>query len=424
MFERSKILAGLLVIIAVLVLMPYTSSAQSEKVQVLSRNKIYHTKGDGQDLDYYEVSPFSPLQFKVSGPGKLVLSLIKTYTVAEGKKALDKASFQIYKDGSLLATIEHGAEKNPGVIFAETTEFLPGKPQEWSLEVSEGEELTIGVLVTPNKGAIGIKFEEPEEEPLALVPLVPLVPVEPEAAAPVAKPVAEKKEEQKDELPKPVDELVVKDEPEKKKEEKQGEKIPVVSIEPRLGVNLSIQSRKINNVSTSGVNPMFTAGLALKYILPVWDQRLRIGAGFDYSSYGYDYLNVSPNTDIHVRLLSIPMQVEFDAFILTKGIFRPFVGLGGGVNYTEMKHETVLKIEDKTRTVNTKNITYAFSFWAGCQFAVWNGGPFVKMRYTVSMADYDDPPDKDENPNIPKDKLLTNADHGGLSFLAGYQFEF
>jgi|GEM_PF-5533957 len=428
--------------------------AQSEAIKMLSQNKVYHTKGGLEELETYEISPFSPLQFTITGPGKLTLSLIKTYTVADMKGAMKPSTFQIYKDGALLTSISHNAEKNPGVIFEETTEFLPGRAKKWSIELGE-ETWTIGVLVTPDQGMVGITVEEPEEDALPLVPLVPLVPLEPAPApakvepAPVkavepvvpAKPVeaakaVEPAAKKEFELPPPVDEKVaepVKEEPKAEikpepapvaaKEEATKDKKVFIMIEPRLGVNLAIQSRKVNNATSLNTNPMFTVGLGLRYVIPAMDQRFRLGVGIDWSQYSYKYEDVSPGVDMDIDLMSIPFTAEFDAFILTKGIFRPFLGLGVGGNYVQMVHKTTSTTEPD-RKVTTQKITYALSFWAGCQFNVWNGGPFIKARYTVSMADYDDPHDKGESENIVKAKLLTNADHGGLSFLGGYQFEF
>ena len=397
-------------------------------------------------------------------------------------------TFSIYKNNAPLTTISAAAKAGGKFTYEGVNEYLPGPPQTWTIEVPEetwrmGILIAPDAMLG---GGVQLSFEIPAAEPepeliplVPLVPLVPLAPVEEPAAAPapveaqpepapvveepvpqpiaepapvveepapqpVAEPQPKATEESEEAIPPPVDEIPMTpvEEPlpqEATQAETATPKTPEngpnnVMIEVRLGANLAIQSlktydpiKKAYNTDTH-VRPMFAAGLSVDYILPVWSERLRLGLSVDYSRYSYSEIlsgGTSEESDMDLTLMSIPIMAELNVFILTKGLAQPFVGLGVGGNYVSVDSRSIpvdknLDITD----VEIRKWTYAAAFWAGVQFNVWQGGPFIKARYMISQTDY-----SKEIPNLGgaaqnREFKLTNAEHGGLSLLAGYQFVF
>jgi len=386
-----------------------TSDTQDNPIQVVSAGQKVHIALGETIEEAYSLNPFSPLLFSVQGPGTLTVLLYKNYSNDNLAAAQQPATFQIYKNDSLFKTINHPAKSVVGQTYKEIKDLLPGEAYELKLEIPE-EKWKVGILLTPDSGAASVSFEPPaapEEAMLPLVPLVPLVPIAPEPVKeepPVEEKPAAVAEEPKEEP---------KEEP--APEEPKEDDTIYVSLEPRLGVNLAIQTLKSQEPTTGGIiqkteyqtDAMFTLGFSAKYVMPWMDQRFRLGIGFDWYQFSYNKFTTAP---VYIKLMSVPIMVEFDAFILTDGIFRPFVGVGAGINYAKL---TYVGPSDLVPTgyaeILDPQITYAVALWAGCQFHVWQGGPFVKARYMFSQ--YDHP-------------QLKQAEHGGLSFLVGYQFEF
>ena len=440
------------------------AGAGEEPVTILSENRKLHILENGQTSDVYLITALSPFQLDVKGPGRLTLSLIKNYDPADPADAGKPATFTILKDNAVEETLTHTAPQVKGRIYKHAPGFLPGKSRDWSRGVPD-EKWTIGVIISPDAtkgGAIGYRFEPPQEkEDIELIPLVPLVPLVPPKDRPAQPPEESRAEEEKapaEEQPEkgpPEEPEADEEKPEEGEasgeaaeeptaeevgEEPEAEEAPKkplwFMIEPRLGLNLAIQPLEVSGKGKSTqVDTMFAAGLGARYVLPFLNERFRVGLGLDWHQYGYtqtietpqDYQGVPapPYTaKINVDLATIPIMAEADVFILTDGIFRPFGGFGIGVAWVSMDYAGEMWLAAENRYINIdaqeRTWTYAVAFWLGCQFNVWYGGPFVKARYLLSKKNY--------NINVPNPKFknikLDNAEHGGLSFLGGYQFEY
>lgn len=436
--------------------------ADGERVRLSSASEQVHVLDGEEVTPAYIVNPFAPLRVAIEGPGSLTLQVYKTFSVADPYAAEYPATFQIYRDGKVTATISHHAPKKEGLRLREEMGLTPGAPKSWTAEIPKGETWDLGVVLSPDTGLVAVIFTPAEEEAPAgepelipLVPLVPLVPLAPakpvepapapvvEASKPVEpipapveelkpeppKPEEPKPEPPKPEPPKPEEPAPAPAEEAKPEEAKPEEAKPAreegpkyVMIEPRLGLNLAIQSVNVAGSTSLETNPMFTAGATVAYILPVLDERFRVGLSFDWQQYSYTADLPWLKADADITLTSVPMMVSFDAFILTRGLVRPFVGAGIGANWVRMQYVQINQDSGAEMVrIDSKDWTYAAALWAGVQFNVWQGGPFAKVRYTISRNDYDGA--LDENTGA-RNGELKNAEHGGLSFLAGYQFEF
>ncbi len=432
-----------------------TAAEENEPISLLSQNAKLQIQDGEKSVEAWAITPLAPLQFNVTGPGTLTVQFIKNTKPTDPNSGKVQSTFTILKNGVIWQSIVHTAPVKKERIYKDNKDLVPGKAMAWSVEVPE-ETWSIGILLSPDAmqgGAIGLNFEKPETEQ-ELIPLVPLVPlvapvpavkeVVPEPVAePAPKPVEEPKpaeevkpaEEAKPvEETKPEEEAKPEDETKPVEEEKPAEEVAAtedkggwpnqdgphyVMLEPRLGVNLAMQSVDSGDGASFEANPGFSVGMGARYIMPFLDERFRIGLGLDWYEYSFSR-TVAPDTadetTVDVTLTSVPIMLEFDAFILTKGIFQPFVGLGAGANWVKMDYASIPGSGNSGQRIDveSKDFTYAVAFWGGCLFNVWWGGPFVKVRYMISKHDY-------VSENI---TLLEAAEHGGLSFLLGYDFVF
>ncbi len=432
---------------------------KEQDIQVVSPNKVLKMSQDGKTLDSYLIDAFSPFGFKVKGPGKLSVSLYKNYPVAELNGAKAPSTFTIFQNRKKVEEIKVKGEADKAA-FTDNKEMLPGKAVKKEYDLEEGE-FAYNILISPdaeNGGMVVLSFEPKAVEEVEMIPLVPLVPLAPIAPAepvkvaekqPEQKPAEQAKEEPKEEpkekaaKEKPAEEKKEEAKPEEKKKDEvvppSVEEIPVdekpteeekvddskksdthyVMIEPRLGINLAMQSVKAEGETSFDPNPAFTAGGAVRYILPFWEERLRLGLGVDWHSYDFSQetgTGTAKQRNIDITLTSVPMMLEAEIFILPNGIFRPYAGIGLGGAWTRMKYtSTPTSTSEQIIKVDMKKWTYAFEILAGIQFNVWQGGPFLQARYLISRTDYDSE-DTDNS-------YLSSAEHGGLAFQIGYQFE-
>ncbi len=197
-----------------------------------------------------------------------------------------------------------------------------------------------------------------------------------------------------------------------------------VMIEPRFGMNLFLRMPGRSDLVGRPGFPMPTVGLAAAYI-PFWlDRRFRIGGALDWQRHTgrkrHTYLTaegVEEKREVEIILESVPLLFEFNAFLLTKGLVRPFVGVAIGPLFARMRQTPKdPAFRYPQATFFTTSTTMALAVWAGVQFNVWRGGPFLKLRFMDANADHEhvfsSPP------------TLENVDQGGLSLTTGYQFEF
>jgi len=396
---------------------------QEDNPRLLTGNQAYEIPTGGQTgIRAYQIDAFNPLAFEVKGPGKLTLIFYKNYAASRKEGVPEKSSFTVFMNRSLFETVQIAAPVS-GMFYKESADIMPGRPERREFELKEGT-FSYNILLSPDAdrgGAVSWMFKAPEPAEAEVIPLVPLVPLAPvatqqpaqtapqqqpkEEPKPVAKeepkPVAKEEpkpaeEPKKDEaLPPPsVEQIPQGEQPvaeEKAEEDKKSGKIYVM-LEPRLGVNLAMQSVKSEGKTSFETNPAFTAGFAARYVLPVWSQRLRLGLSVDWHSYSFSQTSGSGTTQergIDVTLTSLPLMAEFEIFILPTGIFRPYVGVGAGGAFVNMDYKSVPKDTTlDTVKVDSKKWTYAFEVLAGLQFNVWQGGPFIQARYLISRATY------------------------------------
>ena len=179
-------------------------------------------------------------------------------------------------------------------------------------------------------------------------------------------------------------------------------------FEPRIGWRFQIKE-------TPMTMPL-EAGLAARYPLPFWGQRLRVGMGFDWARIesGRQENQQSVGGAFRSRIDTIPILFELDCSFMELGLWRPFFGTGVGVTVARMDLEVAsftMQAEptDTIATVHDRQDVLALAVWGGCAFNVFYGGPFMKIRYLWSEATF---------------LLLGTKDLGGLSILFGYHWEY
>ena len=431
---------GLIVIIGLVSMQVLAdeNKSENEAVKLLTSNEKSQILKGKERIKVYQTRPLSPIQFDVTGPGVLKLTFFKNATPGD-KTAEAEATFSVLKKGVLIETVKVPGASEKKATYSEQKDYFPGDGETWSTEIPE-ETWNLAVMIAPDAimgGAVGMEFSEPAPEEVEMVPLVPLVPLAPiaavgggeEGAAPAGK-TAKAQEAQEPAKEEQVAEEVKEEEAPAVEGEGQVEESVAtessvdmgvwgnghryIMIETRFGLNIINQKFNVENGgSDKQINMMFIAGLSGRYIMPWLDERFRIGVGIDWFQYGFE-LN-SPLGKHKYEIMSIPILLEFDAFILTEGLFRPFVGLGAGTAIVQMKYRgPFTKDLASDEAVFPTKATYAVAFWGGCQFFVWYGGPFIKARYLLSTRKYED-----------KGILfLERGEHGGFSLLTGYQFEF
>ncbi len=178
-------------------------------------------------------------------------------------------------------------------------------------------------------------------------------------------------------------------------------------IEPRVGYRFQFENKENRSA--------LEAGASLRYPLPFWGQRLRVGFGMDWV-YFEKTKNMEAGGAYRKRLTSLPMLFELDCSFMELGLWRPFFGAGLGLtrtwltldvhSYTYDPNET----NDLVSTVKNSENDLAASVWGGCAFNVFYGGPFLKIRYMWSEARFI--------------HLAKAEDMGGLSMLVGYHWEY
>ncbi len=199
-------------------------------------------------------------------------------------------------------------------------------------------------------------------------------------------------------------------------------------IEPRLGINLALDLSQENDVKS-----MLAFGISMHYVLPWLEESIRLGMGMDYWVYNlstsqvggavtYKYLD-------ELSSIIILLELEYNFNFLLKSVmpesllfFRPLAGLGAGVSRNSLLR-TVASNDGRFdgKFVESDVVSFALGIWAGCRFDVWNGGPLVMFRYIYSKVDHVS--EVLDNGVKRTQTVISGAEHGGLQFYAGYQFE-
>lgn len=316
----------------------------------------------------FQVLPGKPLKVDLVGPGSLSVSvrlnhqrklptLKGRFEIKRGRKKIKRASLKLHRS-------RVGAYKEDNAIFPSIPKVFKIKVPRgvhsytFSLRATRGTSMT--VLFKYDTEADQSKART-EDDALALVPLVPpggseegsddlalapLAPIAPEEEKPA--PVVEPKPEEKPpkvavvapiesekkppvikpiKLPKPPREekktaRVIEIKPEGSEPEGVTEKAP---SKVSAVVSIGLKGGQITPLQEVGTTTP-TGSLDLRYILPVFDGRLTIGAEGGF--YWYK-INVAEEREFSVMV--IPVSLNLFYRIPLETFLEPFVGLGGDV---------------------------------------------------------------------------------------------
>ena len=320
----------------------------------------------------FQVLPGKPLKVDLVGPGSLSVSvrlnhkrklpvLKGRFEIKRGRKRIKRASLKMHRS-------RVGAYKEDNAIHPSIPKVFKIKVPRgvhsytFSLRAARGTSMT--VLFKYDTTADQSKARS-EDDALALVPLVPpggseggsddlalapLAPIAPAEEIPKPKPVIEPKPKEKP-APKVAVVEPIKPKPEKKPKVIKPIKLPtppkekksarVIEIKPKgsepEGVTDKAPAKPsaVVSVGLKGgqITPMQKVGsttptgsLDLRYILPVFDGRLTVGAEGGFYQY-----KITIADEREVSLMVIPVSLNLFYRIPLGTFLEPFVGLGGDV---------------------------------------------------------------------------------------------
>lgn len=320
----------------------------------------------------FQVLPGKPLKVDLVGPGSLSVSvrlnhkrklpvLKGRFDIRRGRKRIKRANLKLHR--SRVGAYKEDSTIHPSVPKVFKIKVPRGvHSYAFSLRAARGTSMT--VLFNYDTEADQSKARS-EDDALALVPLVPpggpdgesddlalapLAPIAPEEEKP--EPVIEPKPEEK---PAPKVAVVEPVEPEPKPVKKEPKikpiKLPkppeekksarVIEIKPEGSEPEGITKKapsKVTEVVSVGlkggqITPLQKVGtttptgsLDLRYILPVFDGRLTIGAEGGFYQY-----KITIADERELSLMVIPISLNLFYRIPLGTFLEPFVGLGGDV---------------------------------------------------------------------------------------------
>jgi hypothetical protein len=323
----------------------------------------------------FQVLPGKPLKVDLVGPGSLSVSvrlnhkrklpvLKGRFEIRRGRKRIKRTRLKLHR--SRVGAYKEDSSTNPSIPKVFKIKVPRGvHSYTFSLRAARGTTMT--VLFKYDTEADQSKARS-EDDALALVPLVPpggpggesddlalapLAPIAPKKEKPKPKPVIEPKPKPAETKPLKVAVVEpIKPKPEKKPPVIKPIKLPtlkkekkstarVIEIKPKGGepegikkeapskpsavVSLGLKGGQITPLQKVGTTTP-TGSLDLRYILPVFDGRLTIGAEGGFYQYK---ITIDEKRELSVMVIPVSLNLFYRIPLGT--FLEPFVGLGGDV---------------------------------------------------------------------------------------------
>ncbi|MBW2700014.1 MAG: outer membrane beta-barrel protein [Deltaproteobacteria bacterium] len=415
--------------------------AEAEMVQLMPKTNHSALTMSTDDSFGFLVKPRSPLEVDMVGPGNLTL----TVRLNSKKKASAYRSKLIVRRGRKLVWNEKLKLFRSRVgNYKEEASLFPSMPKVIKLKVPEGLHKYKILIVGSRRVKMTVRFEYESSadqtlaqggDDLALVPLVPLSspdvkPVDPLgddiALVPLTppkpdKPVVAPKPDKPVVAPKP-DKPVVAPKPDiqpdkpvvavvKKPIEDDGSKVITTTVEqppvvesssawsgPYVSVGLKFgQISPMQNIGST----TYTGALDLRYILPVLDGHLSVGAEVGFHQYKFTMSTRSLETKLTV--LPIALQLYYN---IPVGFLELFLGVGGDMYYTMA--ETV-NTNDPDSPLDGSSLVFGGHVAGGLEVPMGPGNLLLEVRGGFSQGDLD---------------AISKVNVSGLSTTVGYRFIF
>jgi hypothetical protein len=143
----------------------------------------------------------------------------------------------------------------------------------------------------------------------------------------------------------------------------------------------------------------YVVSLDMRYILPVFDERLTLGVEAGFIDWHLDVTNTSQTFDTMVFPISLNLFYRFPLYTL----FQIFVGAGGDVLVCTGEKTTATSKEEYT------NIVYGGHVSAGVESELGPGFAILEGRAGITLGDTG---------------LGEDVNMNGISVMAGYRFVF
>jgi len=162
-------------------------------------------------------------------------------------------------------------------------------------------------------------------------------------------------------------------------------------------ISLGVKLGQISPLITRSGGTTFIGSLDLRYILPVFDERLTLGVEAGFYNYKLKWLNHDRSFDTKV----IPVSLQLFYRLPLSTLFQLFFGAGGDV--------FVCLSEDSQAEQSETTIAYGGHVSIGAESELGPGYLLLEVRAGASFGDAG---------------ALGNSDISGLSTLLGYRFVF
>lgn len=407
----------------------------------------------------FQVFPGKPLKLDLVGPGELTVNVRLNHArkrsvfkgqlnIRRGRKLIKRTRLRLHRSRVGAYKEDKGIHPSVPKVFKIN---VPDGLQSYTFSLRGARGVTMTLQLTYDTQADQSAARSGDDE-LALAPLVPpggeealpgdgglvpLAPIEPEepvAEKPPAKvaaatPPPEKKPEKpsppepktpppekKPEEPKtaPARKSLFKKIEVASKPERKKSTAPVRTVEPPASgqptgvkktaprdsahvISLGVKLGQISPLITYAGGTTFMGSLDLRYILPVFEERLTLGVEAGFYNYKLEWTNQDRSFDTKV----IPVSLQLFYRLPLATLFQLFFGAGGDV--------FVCMSEDSQVEGSETTIAYGGHVSIGAEAELGPGFLLLEVRAGASFGDAG---------------ALGNSDISGLSTLLGYRFVF
>ena len=397
-------------------------TAEAEMVQLMPKTNHSALTMSTDDSFGFLVKPKNPLEVDMVGPGDLTLTVRLN---SKKKASAYRSKLIVRRDRKLVWKEKLKLFRSRVGNYKEKASLFPSMPKVIKIKVPEGLHKYKIFIVGSRRVQMTVRFEYESSadqtlaqggDDLALVPLVPLtsdpigddIPLVPLTPPKPDKPVKPEKLVQPDKpivATKPVVVVV------KKPTEGDGSQVITTTVEqppvvdsssvwsgPNVSVGLKFgQISPMQNIGST----TYTGALDLRYILPVLDGHLSVGAEVGFHQYKFTMSTRSLETKLTV--LPIALQLYYN---IPLGFLELFVGVGGDMYYTMA--ETV-NTNDPDSPVDGSSLVFGGHVAGGLEVPMGPGNLLMEVRGGFSQGDLD---------------AISKVNVSGLSTTVGYRFVF
>lgn len=437
-----------------LILVPFLLAAmpgaRAKEVDVMPSTKHSALTLTTDESYGFQVLPAKPLKVDLVGPGTLSVSVRLNHN---RKLPVLKGRFEIRRDRKRIKRANLKMHRSRVGAYKEDSSIHPSIPKVFKIKVPQGVQTYTFSLRAARGTSMTVLFnyeteadqskarsdddalalvplvppggEEPESDDLALAPLAPITPVEkepgpeertppkvavveaepppePEKKPPVIKPIKLPTfpKEKKAVTPEPEDKKPLARVIEIKPPSEAAEVKQAAPAKTTAHVSVGLKGGQITPLQKVGTTTP-TGSLDLRYILPVFDGRLTIGAEGGF----YLYM-ITIAHEREVSLMVIPVSLNLFYRIPLGTFLEPFVGLGGDV-FICMGEDK--RVDDGYVWNQGTAIAFGAHVSAGLEARLGPGFLLLEVRGGYSFGEA---------------AVWKQANISGVSSLVGYRFEF